>query len=240
MDPSKLIRNPVYVRAQRQELPDGSVVMKKGCKIYVPTRFAERNLAQVGLETHIVGIYAIVVEDKYYAVSLVNAFVPIKPSSINKVLIYGVENYEFVFDPGATVIISLDLVQRDKVAFSIYDEYMSKGNVPWYLNYDDMGRLFGTARKHAGASTGDNFTVTETINSLIARDPQDRTLYYRQTIKSRQELQTRPPAYIPLKGVMYLSNTINKVAGSFFGTAVTSALVYPTERVEPIEKLLRA
>jgi hypothetical protein len=34
--------------------------------------------------------------------------------------------------------------------FRIYDEFMSKGNIPWYMSYEDSGKMFETAGKHGG------------------------------------------------------------------------------------------
>ena len=72
MNPKTLIRDAQKVHACLQELPDSRLIALKECKIYIPARFEEQGLyEQVGSDTYIVGIYAIVVEDKYYAISMV-------------------------------------------------------------------------------------------------------------------------------------------------------------------------
>ena len=240
MDPRKLIRDPGRVLSYLRELPDHRLVTTKGCKIYIPSRFAERGLAQIGIETHICGIYAIVVEDAFYGVSLVNAMLRINPSSTVKILVDGDEYYEFTFDPGATVVSSTDLVKTDTLVYKIYDEIVSKGRVPWYLGYMELGKLFDTAKEHAGANIGTNHEVTELLISMIARYPSDRHVYYRQTVKSFEDMVKRPPAYIPLRSVTYAAtNTTNRLAGSYFHDGLVSALNNPTERVERIESQLR-
>jgi hypothetical protein len=40
-------------------------VAKAPVKIYISTRFEERGLAEVGIETFIFGVYAITVDDSY-------------------------------------------------------------------------------------------------------------------------------------------------------------------------------
>ena len=241
MDRSKLIRDPKRVQAYLEELPNGSLVCKKPVKIYIPARFAERGLAQIGIETYIVGIYAIVVEDVYYGVSLVNAMLPIEPTSTLKMQIEGDEYYEFSFDAGSVVVTSTDLVKTDVLVYKIYDEIISKGRVPWYLGELELGKIFDTAQYHAGANIGANQEVTELIVSMISRDEKDRNKYYRTTITDLSELETKRPAFIPLRSVQYAAtNTTNKLAGSYFGDALVSALVNPADRVERIESLLRA
>jgi hypothetical protein len=241
MDVSKLIRDPKRVQAYLEELPDGSLVCKKPVKIYIPARFEERALAQIGIDTYIVGVYAIVVEDTYYGVSLVNAMLPIEPTSTLKIQIEGDDYYEFSFDAGSVVCPSVDLVKNDVLVYKIYDEIISKGRVPWYLGYLELAKIFDTAKYHAGANIGANQEVTELIISMIARDEKDRNKNYRTTITALDQLQTNRPAFIPLRSVQFAAtNTTNKLAGSYFSDALVSALVNPSDRVERIESLLRA
>lgn len=240
MNPKALIRDASRVHACLRELPDGRLVALKNVKIYVPVRFAERGLASIGIETHIVGIYAIVAEDLYYGVSMVNAMQRIEPTSTVKVQMDDDEYYQFSFEPGATVVSTVQLVKTDTLVYKIYDEIISKGRVPWYLGYPELGKLFDTAQYHAGANIGQNHEVTELIVSMIARDPQNRARYYRQLVKSEADVKLTPPAFIPLRSVTYAAtNTTNKLAGSYFKEGLTSALVNPADRVERIEELLR-
>ncbi len=240
MNPKQLVRDPAKVHACLQELDDGRLIAKRALKIYQPTRFAERGLASIGIETNIVGIYAIVTEDNFYGVSMVNAMMRIEPTSTVKIQIDGEEFYEFYFEAGSTVCSSVMLVKTDTLVYKIYDEIIAKGRVPWYLEYSDLGKLFDTAFYHAGARIGTNHEVTELIISMIARNPKDRHQYYRKDVVSLDDMKLNPPAFIPLRSVTYAAtNTLNKLAGSFFTEGVVSALVNPTDRVERIEDLLR-
>jgi len=239
MNPRNLIRDPKRVHDALRQLDDGRLVTTTGCKIYIPVRFEERELASIGIETYIIGIYAMVVEDQYYAVSLVNAMARIDPTSTLRTMIDGDEYYEFVFDPGSTVFPSVDLVKTDTIVYLIYNEIFAKGRVPWYLGYDELAMIFDTARYHAGANIGQNQEVTELLVSIIARNPNNRHEYYRQFAKTAEAMKT-PPAFIALRSVSYsATNTLNKLAGSYARDGLVSALVNPTDRVERIEELLR-
>ena len=235
---SELKRNPDKIKESLREI-DGSLIALRTLKIYIPCRFAERNLAIIGLDTRIVGIYCIVDEDMNYAVSTVNAFILIEPTSTIKIVINGNEYYEFTFDKGSVVMPTLELMKEDKIVYSIYDEIIAKGHVPWYLTYMDLGRIFDTAQKHAGANVGDNHEVIELLVSMISRDNNDRHKYYRQTVQTMDDLVSNPPAFIPLRSVIYnATNTTNKLAGSYLSTGLVSALVSPSLRQERIESLL--
>lgn len=241
MDPKKLIRDAKVVRAQLKVQSDQTVITTTGCKIYLPARFTERSLAELGTENYIVGMYAMVVNDTHYAFCNVNALMQVSPDAINRVKIEGEDYLELVFEKGSTVIVNTNLVQDDILVFRIYDEFLSKGNIPWYMNYEDAGRMFDTAGKHAGVSVGSNPEVIEMLIATIFRDAKDRNLSLRTQLNSRSDLQTKPFSTIPLRSVAYAaSNTTNKLAGAYFSVGLTSALVNPTERTERVEAILRS
>ena len=240
MDISKLVRDPAKIHSSLVELPDGRVVCKSDLKIIIPSRFEERGLAFIGVDTSIIGIYAIILDDKYYGISLVNAMIKIEPTSTMKIDINGVGHYEFSFEAGSTVFSSINLVKNDKLVYKIYDEIISKARVPWYVSYPDLSRIFDSARHHAGANVGNEHEVTELLVSLISRNTKDRHRYYRQTVKSLEEIKNEPPEYISLRNVAYsATNTTNKLAGSYFSDGVISSLVDPSIRTEKIERILR-
>lgn len=238
MDYRHYIHDGDKVQACLAEVEGNRLVAKKPLKIVIPARFAERGLAFVGISTRIVGIYAIIVDDQYYGVSMACAMMNITPSSTAKVMYDDDEYYEFSFDAGATICPQLNLVKIDTLVYNIYDEIISKGRVPWYLSYELLGALFDTAKEHAGANIGQQQEVTELMVSIIARDPDNRVMYYRQVAAIDPK---KKPVFIPLKSVAYAAtNTLNKLAGSYAKDGMVSALVTPTERVERLEGLLRA
>jgi len=240
MDPSTLIRAAARVHEALREMPDGRLIAVKPCKIYSPVRYAERNLSHIGAENYILGIFAITTEDKYYGVCLLNTMVPIEPSSIQKVKVDGDDYYEFSFVAGSTVITNTNLVKTDTLVYRIYDEFIAKGYVPWYMGYEEMGHIFDSAKTFAGANIGANPEVTQLIASIVARDPTDRTKYYRTAVKNREDMQKLKPVFVPLKSVQYsATNTTTKLGGSYFQQGVTSALVSPATRTERIESILR-
>lgn len=239
MDINSLERNPSAVVSTLKELGN-TLYVTRPTKVYLPVRFSERNLAQVGSEIYIIGIYAIVIDDKYWAVSLIDAMMKIEPTSYKIVSIDGDDYFEFYFEPNTVLCPNTELVKTDTLTYRIYDEIISKGKIPWYLSYLELGGIFDSAKYHAGTSVGSDREVTELIVSLIARDREDRTKYYRQTVKSLDDLKSRPPAFIPMRSVIYAAtNTLNKIAGSYMESGVISALVSPSDRTEHIEELLR-
>ena len=217
---------------------DEKLLAKEPIRIYIPVRFAEKSLAYIGSETYIVGIFMIATEDNRYAVSTINAMMPIEPTNTSVVKMDDVDYYEFYFRKGSTIISNLKLVKDNKLIYSIFDEIYTKGKAPWYINYLDFSKLLSTAKKHAGVNIG-NHEVMEVLASMLARIPEDKTKYYRQYAKTKEDIFNKQPAIIPLRSVQYsATNTTNKLAGSYFRPALVSALVTQSDRVERVESLL--
>lgn len=240
MNPKLLIRDASKVHACLKELEDGSLIALKECKIYIPARFSEQQMAFLGTETSISGIFAITVNDTHYGTSLANAMMRIEPTITNYIKVEDEDYIEFIFEAGSVVISNINLLQSSVFVYRIYSEIIAKGHIPWFINYEDLGRIFESAPHHAGVAVGANFAIIEMIVSAISRSREDRTKFYRHVIKNEAELAKLTPAFIPLRSVTYgASNTTAKLVGAYWEEGLTSALVNPSDTVEPIEGLLR-
>jgi hypothetical protein len=235
----KFVHDAARIKAALKTLPDGRVIALGNVKVYSPTLYADKGMSSVGLENSILGICAIVVDDTYYAVMQVCAIVTIDPIQTNRCKQDGDEYFEFIFEHGSTFIKSINLVCQDTLVYQVFDVILAKGNIPWYLGYEELRRLFDTAKKYANANVGQQQEVTSLIVSLIARTKADRVKYYRTIVESPEYLETNPPVFIPLMSARYgATNTTTKLGGSYFDQGLASALINPSERPERIESLL--
>ena len=240
MDWTRWKRDPVEANKALTVLKDGSIMTPRGCKIYIPERFVEKQLAVIGAETYIVGIFAIVVEDKFYGVSTTNAMMRVTPTTISTVKFDQDSYLELIFDPGSVVFATNLLIKSDTLVYYIFDEFIAKGRIPWYIGYEDLATLFESADRHAGVSLGANHSILEMFAAAVARNNQNRAKYYRHSIESQDDPVKRPPAIIPLRSITYgATNTTSKLMGSYWNDGLTSALVNPSEKQERIEELLR-
>lgn len=240
MKSSQYIRDAARVHQAVEITEDRTVVALKPVKMHIPARFPQRELALFENEITTVGICAIILDDQYYMSSMICAPIRTEPSLVSTVIVDDVEYIEMSYEPGDRVLSSLDLVKIDNLLYRIYDEICAKGRVPWYLEYEDLGGLFDTSRKHSGPTVGSTPTVWEIISSTICRDPADLRRYYRQSIETKEEIAQNPATIIPLRNVSYgATNTVAKITGSRFDDGMTSAIVNPGDRVERTEKILR-
>ncbi|QVD49080.1 hypothetical protein LUCX_10 [Xanthomonas phage vB_XciM_LucasX] len=241
MDPSVWKRDASKVNAALVKQLDGSVLTTRPIKIYVPERYTEKGLAEIGSETFIVGIYAIVVDDKYYAVSKINATMRIKPTTISTVKFDGTSYLEFYFEPGSVVIATTSLIKSDTLVYHIFNYFISNGAVPWFLEYEDVATLFESAERHAGVRLTKSHSILEMFAAAITRDPQQRTKYYRHTLEDTNVKPDKPVTFIALRNIsLGATNTTARLQGSYWSDGMTSALANPSTRTERIEQLLRS
>jgi hypothetical protein len=208
--------------------------------IYVPLRFEVADLLTIAVDVKVIGLFPIVIDNKY-SLCNVNSMITITPSYFRKVEFDGDKYYQFHFEKNSILFGNINLIQSDAVIFSLFNELISKGNVPWYIEYEDYGNIFKTAKEYANSNIATNPELTQLLVAMQSRSRTNRSIYYHTSIKDYNYLKSNPPEFIPLKSVVFsATTTINKLAGSYFKDGVVSALANPTERVERLESILKA
>lgn len=241
MDHSIWKRDASKVKPALVTQPDGSVLTTKSLKIYIPERYVEKGLAEIGSEIFIVGIYAMVVEDKYYAVSRINAMMRIKPTTIATVKMDGTSFLEFYFEPGSVVIATTSLIKADTLVYNIFNYFISNGAIPWFLGYEDVATLFESADHHAGVRLARSHTILEMFAAAITRDPEQRTTYIRHTLDDTSKKEDVPVAFVAMRNIsLGPTNTTARLQGSYWADGLTSALANPATKRERMEQLLRS
>lgn len=237
----KLIRNSGKVLANLKTLPDQPVICKVPMTVHFPVRFTEIGLAQFGSTVQIYGLFAIILESGEYSLCNVNALIQTKPSVIEKILIDNVEYYQFKYLPGDELILTTDLVQRSSLLFLAIDEFFFKGKVPYYVEYDDLGKLFDSAKKHTGTSANITPAVVEFMAAYISRKRENKNKYIREGAKSMSDFDRKHLAIVPLRSVLWSApGTVNKLTGAHYDDGVIAALAHQNTELKNIERVLRA
>ncbi len=219
----------------------GQVIVTKPCRVHFPVRFTEVGLGEIGIRTFTYGFFPVIFDDDTYGVFNVCAMVELNPYKLGIVNIDDTDYYELFFDAGQVFIKTTELVKKANLMYNVFDEFIFKGTLPWYAQYEDVGKLFDTAKKHADSKVAENVEVIEFVASMISRSKNDRTKYIRTQAKSFSDVGIEHVDFVPLKSVFYsVNSTLNKLAGSYFNDGVTSALVQQTQKAEKIEKIIRS
>lgn len=239
MDASQFKRVPETAPNDLQLVGNERYITRKGCSLYVPARYRDVGLLNVGAETYILGMLAYVVGNTYSAMRIPAMFRS-EPSRLNTVTFNEVSYIELVYEPGDIVIANKDIVQDDALLYELYSEFFAKGYIPWFFNYFDIGRIFSESPYYTGVRLGANHAILEMLAATISKAPNKPTQFYRQFVEKIDDVEKKPPFIIKLSSVSYgATNTTAKLIGSYFQEGIVSALVNPSDRVEPIEDLLR-
>lgn len=230
----------VYETMARQD--DGSFIATKPFTIVFPKRFLERDMAYIGDTVRCIGVFMMAAEG-YRSLFSVCAFVELEPDSIAYFNYQGIDYTELKFDPGSRIFKTTEIVQRDIVVYRIYKEFLSSGNIPFYLEQneerDDPAALLDTAKQYAGTNIGSQRPVTELIASLSSRDPNELIRFFRQ-LPPEEQARTRPN-FIGLMSAAYGAvNTLSRLAGAGYDQGLSAALVYPTDQISEQEQVIRS
>ena len=123
--------------------------------------------------------------------------------------------------------------------YDIFDEFFVQGNVPWYLNYDDLSNIFIESKKYANSNIGSDPLAFEILSSIVTRSSEDKKVYYRHLITSGNN--KIKPDYVGLNNPYYsFDNTGAKLIGSRFGAGLNVALVEPEKKTSATSQILRA
>lgn len=239
MDISQLKRDPSAVHQDLKTLKNNTIITQGGCKLYIPGKYQDSRLVVIGVETYVLGMFAIVVGDKY-GVSLAPTMMRVDPDNIETVSVDGVDYLEFTFNPGSTFLANVEVVQNNQLLYTIYNEFIAKGFVPWYFTYRDLGELFSLSQYYTGTYLGANHVIPELIAATIARNPENLKQQFRHVVDSVKDLRVKEPRIVKLNSVTYgATNTTAKLIGAYFDEGLNSALVHPSTKHEDIEDILR-
>lgn len=124
---------------------------------------------------------------------------------------------------------------NDSFLYDLFDEFFIKGNIPWFLDYDDVNDLLLETKKYAGSNIGKNPLAFEILTSIIARDPNDKKQFFRKLDNTKKK-----PTYVGLNNIYYSYTTTGaRLVGGYYGPGVTAAVVDKEEEASYIEKILK-
>lgn len=236
---SQFIRDKARVDGAYKVVGKAAVALEP-LRIHIPERFAERGLAVIGDVVYVLGCMAIITEDNRFASSRVTSMIRTEPDEVGKVVVDDVSYLELRYNKGSRVIASIEVEISDNLVHRIYTEFLGKGRLPWYYNYEIMPKIFSQTGKYNNLRLGADPVILEVMTANMCRDPNDPSRFYRQRPDAKLSYLKDPPAVIGLRNVSYsATNVAAKLGGSRFEEGLTAILVNPSERAERIETMLR-
>lgn len=229
LDTSNLKRDPDKVRKSLKEV-NNTIIATDEIRIIFPQRFAKKGMCNLNTITDLACYYCIIDKNDNYAVTTSPIMQSLKPDNVSLLTINksagNDEKYLYVcltFYKDSTVITNTSLIQNTDIFFGLMQEFFINGNIPWYLNYEDVANVLLESSKYTGNGIGDNPLALEIITSLISKGL-DGKRPFKDIIKKRDDIFKVHPHYIGLSDVLSYSDTGSKLIGSNFELGLTSAL----------------
>lgn len=240
LDKGLLKRRPELFKSYFKKV-NNITVTNENIRIIIPERYINKEFIFMGASTRLLGVYAILDDNNNYCVVTSPIFQDLSPVNISEVMVDNVLHKVLHFNKGDVVISNNTMVKSDNFIYDMFDEFYIKGNIPFYLNEDDVADLFLEADKFAGSNVGKNPLTYEILTAVIARDPKNNAEFFRRKIKSESDKTTMSPVYVGLNNIYYsFDNTAARTIGGYYGSGVVTAIVNPETSPTMVADLLRA
>lgn len=238
----KYTHNPKAVRENFEVNKAKQVICKNPCYIQVPMSYFDSGLGTLGADTQIYGLFVVILETGQMSLVNTTAMFNISPTATNVKIIEGVEYYEFYFAANSVVFKTTGLLSNSKLIFNPFQTFLFMGRVPWFVGYDDHGRIFDTAPKFAGFGALKNPEVMELLTAACARRANDESNeFLRVLIQNYSEGDPGNVDFVPLGSVIAtVRSSLNKISGAYGQDGVISATVSPYNKVGTMERIVRA
>lgn len=236
MDITKAVRSPEEVRATLKRVGD-SLITLKGCSIVFPRSYEDKQLAYMGEDISLIGVFAIFINDTKYAVSLAPSRFPIGNCLVEVINIADVEHYKLTFSPGSEVFRTVHALKVKVFSYDVVNYFIDYGRVPWFLNYVDAAEICRDIHYWCNISLGGGQACFDILATLIARTQDDIRAYYRLQLKSEQDLYKHPHFIPVMEKSLTASSTLARLTGGELKKAVRETLLDENGTREPLEDL---
>lgn len=239
MDISNLKYDPGQISSALVKMPDKSVVTKKSIKIVFPKRFEDTNFASIGEEVSCVGMFGVIVEDKYYApIGVLMRFV-FEARDIDETVIEGDRYYVLSFEPSETVVKRLVSAVESMLGYYYYMEFSKYANIPWYLTFEKVLAVLDEAKYYTGKETAQTNQALRVLYTLTCRDPYDQDIPFRYS-KHLEDLSVKPKIIGINNPGQLLTDVFSRFSGGYMNENITAALMDDKVRdATDVEKILK-
>lgn len=236
---NKLVRNSKKIMDKIKITGDITTALDDLYVIF-PERYINRKLAIIDSEITVLSCYAILDNKNTYSVVNAPIMQVLSPSNINTIDLNGDKYKILEFQKGTVMLPNNTCVVRNEFLYDIFDEFFIKGNIPWYLNYEDISNIFEKAQTYANSNIGNNPLIFEILTSVISRSPKNKKVYIRHLVTESTKGKLIP-TYVGLNNPYYsFDNTGARLIGSRFTAGLNVAIVEPETKTSATSEILRS
>lgn len=216
--------------------PVGDTMVFTGNKleIHIPMRYAQNNLLTVADIVETLAIFSMIVDDKHKFKLMLPCVIKMNPSQTYRETIDDIDYLICVFTTGDKLLTTRTVLKQPHIAVYMYQEFISLGHLPKFLDYNSNAFLFDTAVSVTDIKLNIPHSIYELIIAFCSRDPDNLFTKYRFTDMKKQ------PTFIGTSSIAFgPESTTAKLIGAYFNDGVDSALINAADKQSDLEDLLR-
>lgn len=203
-------------------------------EVRIPRRYENYDMLVIADDVKTLAIFEMIVDDQVQVGMLLPAVITMEPSDTYTTSLDGQDYTVLIFTKGDVFVANTDVIRNPAIVGIMFEEFLSLGNMPKFLSYNERAFVFDLASEVCGLNFPVNHAVWEMIYAHLHRDPGQITKVYRHTS------MTEPPEMVPLRSVSYgPDSTTARLLGSYANDAIDSSLVHPSTQRSELEDLLR-
>lgn len=226
-----LKRNPKAIESKLY-VKDNKVYTREKTIIEFPKWYENKGLLDIQSITFLYGIFAIIIGEEY-SVSLIPTHITTTPLVTREVERDEETYVQFIYGKDSVIIDNIEVVKKELLSYELFDNFLIKGKVPWFIEYEDLIRIMDNLVYYAKSNLGNYHIANELVISFIARDKSDKNVFYRQRVKDK-------PLYINMISPFYSTrSTVAKLSSNYFRDSLVSALVQKEEESTRLENIVR-
>jgi hypothetical protein len=222
---SKAIESKLYIK-------DDKVYTKEKTIIEFPKWYEDKEFLDIQNVSFLYGIFAILIGDKY-SVSLIPTLISTTPLMTKEVERDEEVYIQYIYGKDTPIINNTEVVKRELLSAILFDNFFIKGKVPWFIEYEDLIKIMDNLVYYAKSNLGNYNIANELVISFIARNKNNKNLFYRQKLEG-------DPEYINMISPFFSTrSTVAKLSSNYFRDSIVSALVQKEEEPTRLENIVR-
>ncbi|EPU3829047.1 hypothetical protein ACVWU4_001028 [Campylobacter coli] len=207
------------------------------CYVLFPIRFTERKLASLGNTTRVLGMLALVNNNNQYATINSSIFLDLTPSNISSIMIDNDEYVKLEFHKDSVFMPNDKCIKSDQFLYNIFEEFIIKGNIPFYLDYEELSNIISNSKILNNNTIGDDPIAMEILTYIIARTRENKDLSYREALHKGYKYD---PEFIALGDIIFSFSSVGaKLIGGYFSAGIGNAIVQPETQSNKTTDILR-
>jgi len=220
------------------KITDKNYIAKDDLFIIFPKKYIELHLGEIDNTVIILGVLAVFNKDLKYSVINLPSMLTITPDSIEEVELGNDTYYKLSILKGNALIDTRNVVVDSDVGYNIFNVLLVKGEIPWYIEYLDLIKIFENIPEYTGNKITGYMSVVKIMIAISARSKKDPSVPYRMVLKNSED--TQDIHWVGLNNIYYTYNsTASKVFGSYMKAGMISAIVNPEKRATKLENIVR-